>query len=129
MERLFTLERAVHGKDLTRRGALHIVVERILQDNTTFYDINWAGHQFKYAWTDTKCNPSVGISKVADLLYGFGPLQNPIDVLFGPVCSVVYEPVGYLARDMGVLMNSSGCYTVTSYRINPSIRRLLGQYM
>ena len=111
-------------------GALHIVVDRILQDNITFYEINRAGHVFKYAWTDTECNPSAGIPKVADLLYGLGPLQTPVDVLFGAVCSVVCEPIGYFARDMNIPMISFGCYSnlLSDKSIYPTHARTTGPF-
>ena len=55
-----------HAAGSHSAGALHIVVERILQDNVTFYAINRNGHDFRYAWTDTECVASVGAPRVAD---------------------------------------------------------------
>ena len=117
-----------HAAGSHSAGALHIVVERILQDNTTFYEINRAGHEFEYAWTDTECVASVGVPRVADLMSGFGPLQNPIDVLIGGVCSVVCEPVGYLARNKNIPVISIGCYSnqLSDKSIHPTHARPVG---
>ena len=111
-------------------GALHIVVERILQDNATFYEINRAGHEFKYAWTDTEWKATVGIPRVADLLYGFGPLQKPIDVLFGGVCSLICEPLGYVAREKSMPMISFGCYSnlLSDKSLYPTHARTAGPF-
>ena len=111
-------------------GALHIVVERILKDNATFYEINHAGHEFKYAWTDTECKATVGIPRVADLLYGFGPLQKPIDVLFGGVCSLICEPLGYVAREKNMPMISFGCYSnlLSDKSLYPTHARTAGPF-
>ena len=113
-----------------------VLFEKDRSANYTCYGfLKIAGFWFKgyieikdHSLIDTECNPSVGISKVADLLYGFGPLQNPIDVLFGPVCSVVCEPVGYLARDMGVPMISISCYShqLSDKSVYPTFARTVG---
>ena len=109
-------------------GALPVALDVIRHDNITFHEINRGGHEFKYAWTDTECNPSVGISKVADLLYGRGPLRKPIDVLFGPGCSRVCESVGYLAKGTNTPVISYSCYSnlLSDKSIYPTLARTTG---
>ena len=109
-------------------GALPIALDVIRHDNVTFYEINCAGHDFKYAWTDTECNPSVGIPRVVDLFYGLGPLQKPIDVLIGPACSIVCESIGFIARETNTPMVSFNCYSnlLSNKSIYPTLARTKG---
>ena len=109
-------------------GAVPLALEVIKNDNITFREINHAGHEFKFTWTDTGCNPSIGIPKVSDLLYGFGPFETKVDVIFGSVCSVVCEPGGYLAREKNVPMISYGCFSdlLSDKSIFPTFARTTG---
>ena len=109
-------------------GAIPIALEDVRKDNVTFYEINSAGYQFNYLWTDTKCNPSVGIPEIAKLLYGTGPFNQKVDVIFGSVCSVVCEPGGYLAREMNVPMVSFACFSdlLSDKSIYPTFARTSG---
>ena len=89
-------------------GAIEIAVEDIRTNNVTFYETNKAGHDFKYTWVDTQCNPSKAIPDAAQLLYSTSN-KDRMDVFIGPWCSSVCEPVGYMAREKGIPVVSFGC--------------------
>ena len=72
-------------------------------------------------------SPSVAIPRVSELLYGHGRKAD-VDVIIGCGCSVVCEPVGYVARDTNTPMISFGCISniLSDKSIYPTFARTTG---
>ena len=109
-------------------GAIHIVLEDIRSDDITFREIHNSGHDFKFTYADTKCDPSFGIPRIAELISGNGDLSKKVDVFIGPVCSVVCEPGGYLARHWNIPMISFRCVSdlLSDKSVYPTFARTTG---
>ena len=109
-------------------GALYIAENVIRSDNITFTEFHKAGHDFKFTFKDTECDPSIGIPEVAALLCDDGNPDQSIDGFIGPVCSSVCEPAGYLARYWRKPTISFGCVSnkLSNKLIYPTFARTSG---
>ena len=109
-------------------GALYVAHDVIKSDDITFREINKAGHNFKFTYKDTECDPGIGIPEVAALLCYGNNSDHSIDGFIGPACSSVCEPAGYLARYWRKPMISFACVSnkLSNKQIYPTFARTSG---
>ena len=110
-------------------GALYIAQDVIRSDNITFRESNKASHDFTFTYKDMKCDPSIGIPEIAELLYYGNNSDHDINGFIGPGCSSVCESAGFLARYWKKPMISFGCVSnkLLNKLIYPTFARTTGQ--